>query len=317
MFKAINLQLFAEETIPVKAEEANLDNKPEEKGEFGSIIRDALGLKGKEAKKEPEKLPENKNTEVKPEDKKDLETKEPDVKKDKQEPEEEFIPIKHLGKEVKIPKSEQQKYLQMGYDYQHVKGEAETAKAALQRIAKVEGFDTVDEYLAELSNKEKTILAEKIEEAAGDPDKIDEVIQNHPVVKQTKEERRKLDYANTKSELSKDRFFKELEPELDRLMEANPEANAGLVYKVIRSDYLTPERLSELITKEKTSAEKKVLADVHDKERRAAPTGGDVNDGKEVVQPTSFGNKLYGLFGLDKAHAQKAAQRAHEKMKRS
>lgn len=301
MFKTINLQLFAEDTILEKAEEV----KPETAIE-ASNIRSVFGLKAKEPEKAPDKKPE-----TEPDNKQELETKEPENKEGQ---EEEFIPIKHLGKEVKIPKSEQLKYLQMGYDYQHVKGEAESAKSTLQKIAKVEGFNSVDEYLAELNVREKTILAEKIEEAAGDPDKIDEVIQNHPVVRQTQEERRKLDYINAKSKLSDDRFFKELEPELDRLMELNPSASPDLVYKVIRSDYLTPQKLSEFITKEKTSVEKKVLADVHDKERRAAPSGGDTNEGKDRVQPTAFASKIAGIFGVS---ASKVAQRTHEKMKRS
>jgi hypothetical protein len=53
---------------------------------------------------------------------------------------------------------------------------------------------------------------------------------------------------------------------------------------------------------------------MHDKERRTVPTGGDTDEGKEVVQPTEFGKKLAGVFGVS---ATKVAQRSHEKMKRS
>lgn len=334
MKRPINLQLFAEETIPEKPGEKSLETKPD--SGFASTIRNAFGLKPKEQQKEqtkePEKKPDEKPkeevSEVKPEDKQEPETKEPE----KKEPEEEFISIKHLGKEVKIPKAEQQKYLQMGYDYQHVKGEAESAKATLKRIAQTEGFNTVDEYLAELSTREKTKLAEKIEEAAGDPDKIDEIVQNHPVVRQTKEERQKMDeekksmrYKETKSKLSEDSFFKKLEPELDNLMEKNPTADPNLVYSVLVGNYVRSDVYKQELVKEREAAEKaakekdaakekKIMADIHDKERRAAPIGGDTGEGKDTVTPSAFTSKIAGVFGVS---PQKVAQRAHEKMKRS
>jgi hypothetical protein len=335
MIKNIYLQRFAEETIPEKEEvkpDSKVDSKPEDSKAFASTIRSIFGLKDKEPeKKEPAKEPDKKSDDAKkpdeksdgkkPEDSKEPETKEPEKKED------EFIPIKHLGKEVKIPVTERDKYLQMGYDYQHVKGEAETAKATLKRIAQAEGFKTVDEYLAELGSREKTKLAEQIEEAEGDPDKISEIVQNHPIVQQTKEERRKLDYLNSKAELSKDEFFKKLEPELDRLMEQNQAADPNLVYSVIVGNYVrSPEYKQELAAEKeraakekqtvKESAEKKVIADMHDKERRSAPTGGDTNEKvEETAQMTSAVTEIANAFGVP---ANKVAQRmAKNKNRRS
>jgi hypothetical protein len=304
MLKHINLQLFAEETIPAKTEESNLDNKPEVKSEFGSMIRNAFGLKGKEQPKETTKKPDEK-PEVKPDEVK-LETKADEVKA---EPKEEDLELLYLGKTIKekdLPKEDRKTYLQKGMNYDKVKTDAEQAKASLQRIAKLEGFDTVDKYLAELDTREKAKLAEKIEEAAGDPDKINEIIENHPKVIKVLEKDRINAYKEAKAELSKDQFFKELEPELDRVMEQNPSAVPALVYKVIRSDFLTPDRIKELITKEKESAVKTTIADIHDKVRRATPTGGDTNEGKEIIRPTSIMSAMASAFGVS---ANKVAQR--------
>lgn len=327
----INIQLFAEgDTNPDETKDANLEKKGNPFRRLTEVFNRTEQEPKKEPDKEPDKEPE-KEPESKPEPDKEPK-KEPEKKPDKgpdkepekepkdkepenkpdEKPEDEFITIKHLGKEIQIPKSEQIKYIQMGYDYQHVKKEATTAKQALQKIAQIEGFNNVDEYLAEIDKREKARLAERLEEAAGDPDKIDEIIKNHPEVIKTKEERHRLEFEKAKAELSKDRFFKELESRFDEVMALNPTAKPDLVYKIIRSDYLTEEKLNELVTKEKASVEKKVLADLHDKERRAAPTGGDADGDVDTVTPTESIKKLSKLFGVSPT---KAAQKAHEKLK--
>lgn len=307
--RKINLQLFAEgETNPDKAKEVKKETPVNPFDKF--YIRN-------EERKEPENnpdvktegKPENEPEEQKtPESSKELETKEPEKK------EEEFYTIKHLGKEVKIPASERDKYLQMGLDYTFQKEEAKKAKETLKRIARAEGFDSVEKYLAELERREKARLAEQIEEAVGNPDKIAEIVEKHPLVVETREERRKLEFEKIRNELSKDMFFKELEDEFNRLVEANPKVDPRLTYKILRSDYLTEEKLKEIAAKEREAAEKKVIADLHDKEKRSTPTGGDSGDGKNVVQPSEFTRKIAGIFGVS---AQKVAQRVYEKTKRS
>lgn len=326
----VNLQLFAEgETNPDETKVESNDNKQEKEpvNPFDRLYTSKF-TKSEPETKEPEKKedlkPEDKREDIKTEASKELETKEPEKKDD------EFIPIKHLGKEVKIPVTERDKYLQMGYDYGHVKQEAENAKTTLKRIAQAEGFKTVDEYLTELDGREKAKLAEQIEEAVGDPEKINEIVQNHPVVKQTREEKQKLEFEKVKMELSKDEFFKELESQFDDLMVNNPTANPNLVYSVLVGDYVRSDTYKQKLAKEKelaeqekekfkASVEKKIINDVHDKERRTMPKGGDTGDGKDIVQPTDFTKKLAGIFfGNDSnKYATKIAQRAHERMKRS
>lgn len=328
----LNLQLFAEETIPDKSEDMNLDNEIEnedkkpEGNPFDRLYRKLTG-KGEPKEKESEKKDGNDTTAKETTDNKHgdekndnqaekpkADDKESDTKVLVGNGEPEYDEIVYNKEKVKIPVTERQTYLQKGYNYDKVKTAADNANAALLKAAKIEGFNTIEEYLAELDKREKVLLAEKIEEAEGDPDKIEEIVNNHPIVVKTKEERRILEFEKIKSKLSKDRFFKELEPQFDELMSVNPTASPELVYKVIRSDYLTPEKLKELISKEKESVEKRVIADVHDKERRTAPTGGDTNDGVEVIQPSDFTKKLAGIFGVS---ASKVARRSHELSKRS
>lgn len=326
MLNYINLQLFADgDANQGEVKDQNLEKQPETKSAFGSMIRSAFGLKDKEQPKDETKQPETKpdekpKEEKKPEESKPDEVKKPDATDDKAKQDPEFYEIPYMkdkdGKQqtVKIPAAERDSYLQKGYNYDRVKERADNANATLQRIAKTEGFKSVDEYLADLDNREKSKLAEKIEEAAGDPDKINEIIDErikaHPKVIETQEKDRTNDYKDIKAELSKDKFFKELEPKLDEIMAQNPTADvrqAYNVYKVIRSDFLTPEKLSEFVTKEKESAVTKTIADIHDKERRATPTGGDANDGsEELARPTSIMSDMAKAFGVS---ANKVAQR--------
>ncbi len=325
MKEFMNLQLFAEgDTSPEEVK--GQDNKPE-----GKTARNPFSkLFNKDYTKEPEKKDDTETDEKPVDEKADKEPdKKPDTKPDvkkageekadeKTEPEEpekkepEYDEIIYNKEKVKIPVTERQTYLQKGYNYDKVKATADRANEALIRAAKVEGFKTVDEYLKELEMREKALLAEKIDEAGGDPEVIDDIIRNHPEVVKTREERQRLEFEKIRNELKQDRFFKELEGLFDELMIANPTADPRLVYKVIRSDYLTPEKLKEIVAKEKESVEKKVLADVHDKERRTAPTGGDSADDKELAQPTEFSRKLAKIFGVS---ASKIAQRSHERMK--
>jgi len=322
MLKHINLQLFAEEPVkePAKVEGTNLDKKLEPSKDTLDI-RKIFGLK-EPKKKEPEKKTE---PDVKPENKKPDEVKAPNTMGDKTEKAEpEFYEIPYMKDKdgtqmkVKIPVTERDTYLQKGYNYDKVKTDADIAKAALLRAAKLEGFDKTEDYLAELDKREKAKMAEKIEEAAGDPDKIDEIInkriENHPKVVETQEKDRKNMFKEITDELKNDRFYKELEPQFNGMVGQNPTVDPKLLYKLVRSDYLTPEKINELIAKEKESTEKKVIADQHDKERRAAPKGGDAGDGNEVVQPTEFAKKISNIFGVS---PQKVAQRSHEKLKRS
>jgi hypothetical protein len=259
--------------------------------------------------------------EVKPDEKLD---EKPEVKaevKSEVEPVE-YDEIVYNKETVKLPVSERKTYLQKGYNYDKVKAAADEAKAKIEesnaklaKLAKAYGYDKVEDFELDAEMQFKSSFAEKLEEAIGDPDKIDEIVRNHPEVVKTKEEKRKLEYERIKAEYrNTDPYFKELEAEFDRVMDLNPTARPDYIYKIMRSDFLTPQKINELITKEKESVEKKVLADIHDKERRATPQGGDSEGNEELVQANDFTRKISSIFGVPSS---KVARKAHEKLKRS
>ena len=320
----INLQLFAEEL-----EETNLDNESNETEDSGDPFERLYKMNDKkptEVEVEAEK-PVDKQEDKKIEDAKT----EPDTKELEDKQSEKFITVRHLGKEVQIPLSERDKYLQMGYDYPHVKDEAKKVKDLLQRTARLNGFEKVEDYIADLDRIEKEKMIEKIENAYGDPVEIENIIKTHPLILQTQEEKqrlddekRKMDYEKRIDSLKKEPFFKELEPELNQLLEQNPNVDPNLAYSVIVGNYFRTGKLKDFeqkaidqVAKAKEATEKKVTADFHDKERRSTPTGGDSNEGSEYVQSTSFGNKLADIFGLSKEARKTVAQETHQKLKRS
>lgn len=325
----INLQQFAEDTTQINVEDTSIDNQ----GTQVKVKDPFVGLFNRD-KKEPEVKVQNEPEVTEPV----LETKEP----------EEFIPINHLGKEVKIPIAERDTYLQKGCDYDYVKKEGKKAKAIIERIAKIEGFSRTDDFISNLDKFEqqrqeeqrikdeqtKARLVEEIEEADGDTKKIDEIIKNHPIVRHTQEERRRLEderrrleYSDKIKELKDKQFFAELEPQLNELLEKNPTIEPKLAFSVLVGEYVLSDDYKEKMEKEreeaakemettKTTTEKKVLADIHDKERRSTPTGGNSTDGSNLIQQTEFGKQLSSIFRLPKDAAQRAAQRVYENTKR-
>jgi hypothetical protein len=357
MIKHINLQLFAGDTTPEIDEEVHIEKEPvnsdidDEKKEtktkkkpvdddpFDRLTR-GESLRGKPnkelEKKEDKTVVDDKKTETKSDKEKLDAEKESNAKgkDDKKKEEPEFYEIPYMkdkdGKQikVKIPVTERDTYLQKGFNYDKVKTEKEAANATLKRIAELEGFKTTDEYLAELDKREKAKIAEKIEEAYGDPDKIDEIMRQHPRMKQTEEKEkelaekeRKLSYDRKIESLKKEEFFEELEPELKRMLNDIPGIDPDVAYSLIVGNYYRSgknkeikKKQDELIKETKESTEKKVTADYHDKERRATPTGGDSHGNKDMdVQPTQLTKKLASVFGVS---AKDIARSAHEKMKR-
>jgi len=268
---------------------------------------------------------------------KDDDTKKADTIKDDSEgdtqADAEFDEIVYNKETVKIPKSERKTYLQKGYNYDKVKQAADKAKedsaalaAVLQRAAKAAGYKDAAEYVKELDRIEREKLAEDIASAEGDPDKLEAVIENHPVVKQTKAEKEKLArekaLATVKETLRQDRFFKDLEEKFDEITAAHPTVPPELLYKTLRSDYLTTEKLDELIGKEKQEAAKEkeaavkaAIADIQDRSKRGTPKGGDAegDEPNEAVKPNKLTSDIAKAFGLSPT---KVARRSLE-MKKS
>jgi hypothetical protein len=352
------LQHFAEDTNPEGEEkDMNLenkepeDNKPEKDAKpekdtrrkpanedpFAKLIRGESVRKKKPGEKDVSKAVDDdgKSGDKKP----DAEKEESNTKGDSgKEKEPEFYEIPYMkdkdGRQMtaKIPVTERDTYLQKGYNYDakvgKLKQEADKASASLQKAAKLAGFDKTDDYLADLEKKSEAKVAEQIEEAYGDPEKITEILNQHPRMQALSEKERELEAlkksqtrADAIKTLEKEEMYSEVEPELNRMLSDYPDLDPNLAFTIVVGNYMRTGKLSEIMSKQKEdnkkikeSTEKKVLADIHDKERRTAPKGGDTDGTTDSeYHPTESAKTISRIFGVS---AKNVARRTHELMKR-
>jgi hypothetical protein len=73
-----------------------------------------------------------------------------------------------------------------------------------------------------LDDREQEVIQQSIEDAYGDPDKLNAAIKQHPMVKQAAELAEKASREAAKATLKGNRFYNELESELDKVLDANP-----------------------------------------------------------------------------------------------
>jgi hypothetical protein len=112
-----------------------------------------------------------------------------------------------------------------------------------------------------------------------------------------------------KEALKKEVLFKELEPELDQIMEQNPGIDPEIAFDLLVGKYTRSGKGREVEKASREAAEKKTIADMHDKERRSIPSGGDTGSGTIEVQPSELGKKLSGIFGVS---AEAVARKVNE-----
>ena len=234
------------------------------------------------------------------------EKKKPDDKKDSK-PDEEYDEIDYNKEKVKIPATERKTYLQKGYNYDKVKARADASETALKRAAELAGHASVETFLADLERQASEKLKAKFAENWDDPDKIDELVMQHPKVKRVLEEGRRSDYEKGKEELRKELFFKELEPELDAMAAQNPSLSTNVMYSYLLGENMRKGKLDELLKAERETTEKRVIADVHDKERRiSAPSGAGGKEEEANLSP--MGSKLANIFGVNPVNVAKRAK---------
>jgi hypothetical protein len=175
----------------------------------------------------------------------------------------EFDDIVYNGETIKLPVSERKTFLQKGYNYDKVKSKADTYESALQKAAKITGYDSVDAYLEAVENAEKEAEAKQYQQAGADPKAIENLLNNHPVIKQTQDYFNKARITEEKAALKDKKYFKELEPEIDKVLAANPSLSPKLVYEYIRG-----QKLEELIAAELTKAQQKGAEDFVNQSKR-------------------------------------------------
>ena len=179
----------------------------------------------------------------------------------------EFDDIVYNGETIKLPVSERKTFLQKGYNYDKVKSKADTYETALQKAARITGYESVDAYLEAVDNAEKKAEAEQYQRAGADPKAIKDLIKqelsNDPDFKQGKEYLNDLRIEREKAALKDKKYFKELEPEIDKVLKTNPSLSPKFVYEYIRG-----QKLEELIAGELTKAQQKGAEDFVNQSKR-------------------------------------------------
>lgn len=112
-----------------------------------------------------------------------------------------FRKVKYNKKEVDVTEDQVDELLQKGLAMDKVREKQSETEKALTRAAKLAGFDKVDDYLSNLDKIENEAvqkqkdhfetlrkeLREDAESSGLDPDKVEEYIDNHPLLKQANE----------------------------------------------------------------------------------------------------------------------------------
>jgi hypothetical protein len=194
------------------------------------------------------------------------------------QPAPEFDDIVYNGETIKLPVSERKTFLQKGYNYDKVKTKADTYESALQKAARITGYDSVDAYLQAVEKAEKEAEAKQYQQAGiEDPKAIEKLLNEHPVIKQTQEYFNKARIADEKAALKEKRFFKDLEPDIDKVLASNPTLSPKFVY-----EYMRGQRFEELLENETKAAQKKGVEDFINQGKR----GTESSDAPAVDEKT-------------------------------
>ena len=203
-----------------------------------------------------------------------------------------------------IPEEMVDTLVQKGLHHDTVQEKLIQAQASLTRAARVNGFDRVDDYIASLDTKEKEAVQSSIEDAYGDPDKMDAAIRQHPLVKQAAELATQVAREKAKASLKGQPFFSDLEPEFDKVLDANPGVDPDIAYDFLIGKLVREGKMDELVAKAKAEAKKQANADLEDKSRRGSPKGSA--SAQETPTLGERGRMIANIFGVDPT---KVAQR--------
>lgn len=183
--------------------------------------------------------------------------------------------IIHLGKSKKIKSKEELRRLaQKGFDYDFVKQRAE-------KLAEIERENSeLKIKLAEQELTQQKNLLKKELEADGYGDEVISKIDNHPAIAKAQEvlnearaEANKVMLlsrrAAEKDALKSEPFFKEIEPEIDKmlLMPANAGVSVETIYEFLLGKMTRNGKLNEI----KANTRKAVISEMADKAKRGTP----------------------------------------------
>ena len=260
--RKMNLQLFAEEESTETVEQSE------------PSIMEKFGLE------ETEGIPP------------EVEVEEPEAKPAE---EEEFDEIVYNQESVKIPKSERQTYLQKGYNYDKVNGKLSEREQSIKQIESLAGMNLSDIINHLQSQAQQEQVTQYAEETGVPTEVAQRILENEQKVQSLEQRDQAREHEATilkqKEELKNKPFFKDLEQEIDGLT-ATGSIDANIAY-----NYLLGQKFEELTAKERQLTEKRTIANIADRGKRAVET--DLTDKTPEQVLTANEIKYAHAFGLN------------------
>lgn len=250
------------------------------------------------------------------------------------------IKVKHNKEEIEVDVSDDKlpEYVQKALALDKVRGKQTELEKNLERAAKLHGFNSSDEYLANLDHLEQQAqqrkqdqfkdlrdqLREEAEYAGIDPVKLDAFLDNHPLLQEankaiTEGQRAERERLEQLSEQQKNAKWNELYAAHPDLVESSKVIDEGGV-----PDWYTPEmqtlvdsgyhplhayklaHMDKLQAQNKKQAEQKVIKDQRLGLRSQVETEAYADSEPEVAPELA---SAFALFGLSPKSAQKYAKK--------
>jgi len=91
-----------------------------------------------------------------------------------------YFNVKYNKEDMQIPYDQAPDYIQKGLNYDKQVERLNTYQSDLERVARVSGYDSVEEMRAALSEHEQELEANQWREQGIDPDAMNKFLENHP-----------------------------------------------------------------------------------------------------------------------------------------
>ena len=197
-----------------------------------------------------------------------------------------YLEVDFLKEKKKLSKQEAKLYAQKGLNYDHIKEKADRADALEKELQEYKLNAAKSDI-----DKQKAELRKSLEDEGYDSDAVENIITKHPafiqvqkMLEATQEESKKAQVLRKRSvekETLRDQpYFKELEPDLDRMSLTKGYENVAMdtMYNLLLGENLRKGKLQELVSKAKKSA----IADLQDTAKRTRSISTDNSSPDEI-----------------------------------
>ncbi|MEH7480243.1 hypothetical protein V7157_03855 [Neobacillus drentensis] len=175
-----------------------------------------------------------------------------------------YFEIKYNKEPVKVSYDEAPDYIQKGMNYDKVQQRATEYEQHLNRVAQLSGYETHEDFIealeqAEIQQKQAQEL-QRFEEAGIDPDKFNQLLENHPDMQYAREMRaQEQEQYQIRTEIEQLREqFPDLTPDdlTDELFSVKEQRGVPLLHAYLELNYskLAQQKEQEAIQKLQTNA---------------------------------------------------------------